>query len=275
MFSEGETPHSGTVDSLASRLQDVSIHTHLRVLLLHGWSPGPNLPASLLQHGLFALYEIPASHLGTILKTPYAVLAVLLVTATTVLATKSATISSSMGINEVVVLCVILLVGLGAAYICKLQAVAFVIDSEAALVRRAVQTFQPDIVVGYSWGGAIAVEALYQGIWQGPTLLLNPAASLLFNHAGRCSHLSLVPPPKRIPASCDIPVATIIASREDPLVGEVSCQALADSLPGTKLHLITDDHLLSHHGSVENLAECIVELMERRQKVSEDRAHLV
>jgi hypothetical protein len=39
----------------------------------------------------------------------------------------------------------------------------------------ASSTFQPDIVVGSSWGGAVALELVAKGSWTGPTLLLAPA----------------------------------------------------------------------------------------------------
>jgi alpha/beta superfamily hydrolase len=36
--------------------------------------------------------------------------------------------------------------------------------------------FRPDVLVGSSFGGAVAVEMLQRGLWQGPTLLLAQAA---------------------------------------------------------------------------------------------------
>ncbi len=39
----------------------------------------------------------------------------------------------------------------------------------------AVQQAQPDVVVGSSWGGAVAAELLIRGAWKGPTILLAPA----------------------------------------------------------------------------------------------------
>ena len=55
------------------------------------------------------------------------------------------------------------------------------VDTQAA----ALSEFHPDILVGSSFGGAVAVELLARRLWQGPTLLLaqaaihyDPAASL-------------------------------------------------------------------------------------------------
>lgn len=41
--------------------------------------------------------------------------------------------------------------------------------------RAAVLLEQPDIVVGSSWGGAVVVELMRQGVWNGKTVLLAPA----------------------------------------------------------------------------------------------------
>lgn len=41
--------------------------------------------------------------------------------------------------------------------------------------RAALLQEQPEIVVGSSWGGAVVVELMRQGVWKGPTVLLAPA----------------------------------------------------------------------------------------------------
>ncbi len=49
------------------------------------------------------------------------------------------------------------------------------IETQAA----ALADFQPDVVIGSSFGGAIAVALLARGLWRGPTLLLAQAAEKL------------------------------------------------------------------------------------------------
>mmetsp|Transcript_21187 Transcript_21187/g.56513 ORF Transcript_21187/g.56513 Transcript_21187/m.56513 type:complete len:225 (-) Transcript_21187:100-774(-) len=49
------------------------------------------------------------------------------------------------------------------------------IEQQADALRR----FAPDVVVGSSFGGAVAVEILLRGLWSGPTVLLAPAHQLL------------------------------------------------------------------------------------------------
>jgi hypothetical protein len=51
-------------------------------------------------------------------------------------------------------------------------------DFEASLEvqRFALQQFSPDVLVGSSFGGAVALELLRRNHWRGPTVLLAPAA---------------------------------------------------------------------------------------------------
>lgn len=46
-------------------------------------------------------------------------------------------------------------------------------------IRDAIAEFRPDVVVGSSFGGAVAVALLQRSLWQGPTLLLAQAAAEL------------------------------------------------------------------------------------------------
>jgi hypothetical protein len=46
-----------------------------------------------------------------------------------------------------------------------------------AVQAEALVRFRPDVLVGSSFGGAVAVELLQRGLWRGPTLLLAQAAS--------------------------------------------------------------------------------------------------
>jgi pimeloyl-ACP methyl ester carboxylesterase len=50
-------------------------------------------------------------------------------------------------------------------------------DFEAcvAVQADALASFRPDVLVGSSFGGAVALVLLQRGLWRGPTLLLAPA----------------------------------------------------------------------------------------------------
>jgi len=56
------------------------------------------------------------------------------------------------------------------------QAMRNSFDACVAIQADAVRAAKPDVVVGSSWGGAVAVKLLADGAWHGPTILLAPAA---------------------------------------------------------------------------------------------------
>jgi hypothetical protein len=44
-----------------------------------------------------------------------------------------------------------------------------------AIQREAIERHAPDVLLGSSWGGAVAIELVARGHWRGPTVLLAPA----------------------------------------------------------------------------------------------------
>ncbi len=44
-----------------------------------------------------------------------------------------------------------------------------------AIQRAAIERHRPDVLLGSSWGGAVAVALIARGHWRGPTVLLAPA----------------------------------------------------------------------------------------------------
>merc|ERR1719273_2355191 len=55
-------------EKLKERLEhETSRHIPFRILLAHGWTPGPGLPHSLLVSGLFEIEEIPSGGISSII----------------------------------------------------------------------------------------------------------------------------------------------------------------------------------------------------------------
>lgn len=48
---------------------------------------------------------------------------------------------------------------------------------------KEVRHFRPDVVLGSSFGGGIALMLMNRGVWRGPTVLLAPAAAKVTRHA--------------------------------------------------------------------------------------------
>lgn len=96
---------------------------------------------------------------------------------------------------------------------------------EAALpkAREAVRLHAPRVIVGSSYGGAIAVQLATEGLLPGiPLVLVAPAAKRLGA-------------PSRLPAGSR---AIIFHAREDPIVPYADSVELADA-PGTQVTLVT------------------------------------
>ncbi|MFK8003815.1 MAG: hypothetical protein AB8H86_29905 [Polyangiales bacterium] len=54
-----------------------------------------------------------------------------------------------------------------------------------AIQRKAILHDAPDILIGSSWGGAVAAELIASGVWAGPTILLAPAVARVSEGARR------------------------------------------------------------------------------------------
>eukprot|EP00746_Dinoflagellata_sp_MGD_P062851 gnl/MRDRNA2_/MRDRNA2_26417_c0_seq1.p1 gnl/MRDRNA2_/MRDRNA2_26417_c0~~gnl/MRDRNA2_/MRDRNA2_26417_c0_seq1.p1 ORF type:complete len:142 (+),score=31.54 gnl/MRDRNA2_/MRDRNA2_26417_c0_seq1:77-502(+) len=46
------------------------------------------------------------------------------------------------------------------------------------VIEQEIKDFQPEVVVGSSWGGAIALQCMERGTWCGPCVLLAPALQI-------------------------------------------------------------------------------------------------
>lgn len=94
----------------------------------------------------------------------------------------------------------------------------------------ALRSFCPDVLVGSSFGGAVAVELLRKGLWRGPTLLLAQAAVKR-------------DPRARLPEG--VPV-WLVHGRHDDIVDPEGSRALAQTGTAHLVRLIEvdDDHPL-------------------------------
>jgi predicted esterase len=116
------------------------------------------------------------------------------------------------------------------------------VDVHAELLR----AFEPDVLVGSSFGGAVAVALLQRGLWRGPTLLLAQAAL----HSGL---------PLRLPDA--VPVWLVHGLRDELVDVEESRRLAGSGSPEwVRLIEVDDDHPL--HGMVKSgaLLELVREL---------------
>ncbi len=119
-----------------------------------------------------------------------------------------------------------------------------------------IEQFRPDVLVGSSFGGAVAVELLQRNLWRGPTLLLAQAA----RHLGLEAWL-----PE------DVPIWIVHGLRDD-LVDPEDSRALARSGSKEQVRLIEvdDDHPLRESVAAGRLVEWVEGLaaLARRDSLS-------
>jgi hypothetical protein len=111
---------------------------------------------------------------------------------------------------------------------------------------RALEEFRPDVLVGSSFGGAVAVALLQQGLWRGPTLLLAQAAL----------RRGLEP---RLPEGVRV---WLVHAVQDELVPVEDSRALARSgTPGlVRLLAVDDDHPLHETVASGRLVQLVREI---------------
>jgi predicted esterase len=120
-------------------------------------------------------------------------------------------------------------------------------DACVALHAATLNEFEPDVLVGSSFGGAVVVELLRRALWRGPTLLLAQAALRR-------------DPKARLPGG--VPV-WLVHGRDDALIDVADSRALARTGDAELVRLIEvdDDHSL--HATVRSgrLLEIVRELV--------------
>jgi predicted esterase len=103
-------------------------------------------------------------------------------------------------------------------------------EGSIALQARHAATFAPDVLVGSSFGGAVALALLQRGIFSGPTVLLAPAHT----HFGVEA---------RIPAGARVVI--VHGSRDDVVSIEDSRRLAASGGRGVDFVEVDDEHRLA------------------------------
>jgi hypothetical protein len=112
---------------------------------------------------------------------------------------------------------------------------------------QALAAHDIDIVVGSSFGGAVAVELLHRHDWSGPTLLLCPAHELLARRAKISS------PPSLATLNDDVAAHVVVVhGANDSVVPLMHSRVLVAQSP-SQLLVVDDDHRLSVTATPENL----------------------
>lgn len=105
------------------------------------------------------------------------------------------------------------------------------LESCIGVHKAALESFKPDLLIGSSFGGAVAVALLERGAWRGPTLLLAQAARYYM-------------PSCRLPEGVRV---TLVHATEDEVVDVSGSRELAQTGTPSLVELIEvdDDHALT------------------------------
>ncbi len=115
--------------------------------------------------------------------------------------------------------------------------------------RNALANNTIDLVVGSSFGGAVALELLHSRLWTGPTILLCPAHQLVASR-------SKSPAPLGLSALGDVSNVLVVHGRSDQTVPIEHSRALVSG-SNARLIEVEDNHQLTATATAEGLAEWI------------------
>lgn len=115
----------------------------------------------------------------------------------------------------------------------------------------ALRSFEPDVLVGFSWGGGVACWLLAARRWAGPTVLLAPTVQAMARV--QCAALPQLPGPGRA-----APVH-VFHARHDGFCPEAQARELAAA--GCEVHWCDDDHVLCSRTSVLAIGRCLRQLL--------------
>jgi predicted esterase YcpF (UPF0227 family) len=95
--------------------------------------------------------------------------------------------------------------------------------------QEALSAFQPDVVVGSSFGGAVLHHLIHEGVWSGPSVLLASAGTKLLGLSGFRHQ------PKRL---------VMVHGTKDEVVPFEDSRALLTAAPASVLLAVDDGHRL-------------------------------
>jgi|APGre2960657444_1045066.scaffolds.fasta_scaffold00272_3 pimeloyl-ACP methyl ester carboxylesterase len=121
------------------------------------------------------------------------------------------------------------------------NAVEASVVASLAVARAALIAFKPDVVVGSSWGGALATLLVHEGAWTGPLALLAPAGSRIsLNMRPRSALGRTLQQP--LPPQCR---GIVVHGTKDTVVPLKDSRALCAQSPKMVVRSVEDGHALA------------------------------
>ena len=215
-------------------------------LFLSGWSDGPlpQLERVLRRRGLRCVYvSLPMPPCGvTWCANPFVLLLAVVLWLTIVAAERLAATHPALIVVAVAV-------GSLLARLCVAGVVRFSVHHGAANARRLLRRHRVAMLVGFSWGGGVALDLL--GAWRGPTLLLAPAAVVMGKIGLANPRRKVVDDPTRV---------RVVLARFDDFCPQPASGELFDHLSMDVVE-VADNHALCGRGASEAIVAAVAALL--------------
>jgi hypothetical protein len=151
----------------------------MKVLYLEGFSSGPGLPFPLLygNNDIEVLHPRMPYYWIDILFNPYAWLSLCILSFVVSMILPQLLNFSRQSLKALLYYLLLLLISFHLLYYFKMLAVRWTVDICVSQMEKEITLHQPNVIIGYSWGGGIASFLIERKIWLGHTLLIAPAGS--------------------------------------------------------------------------------------------------
>mmetsp|Transcript_11769 Transcript_11769/g.26147 ORF Transcript_11769/g.26147 Transcript_11769/m.26147 type:complete len:241 (-) Transcript_11769:21-743(-) len=149
-----------------------------RMLVLGGWSPGPLWEIAARRPDIeICEPSIPMPPVGIRwLFNPYLLVLVLYIL---VLQPCLQNRLARLGTSPAILTALFPVLSLFFAAWLVTRVVRYAIHECMRIARKEIARFEPDVLVGFSWGGGVACWLLAERIWRGPTVLLAPTVQAM------------------------------------------------------------------------------------------------
>eukprot|EP00927_Polykrikos_kofoidii_P079854 TRINITY_DN76690_c0_g1_i1.p1 TRINITY_DN76690_c0_g1~~TRINITY_DN76690_c0_g1_i1.p1 ORF type:complete len:307 (+),score=35.94 TRINITY_DN76690_c0_g1_i1:96-923(+) len=138
----------------------------------------------------------------------------------------------------------------------------FAVRDGVRVARGLIRSWEPDVVVGFSWGGGVASWLLADGSWSGPLVLLAPTLE-------KMRSIACLPVPKLEPVSGSMAAAAssvglalrhVFHADGDPFCPESQLKVYRNA--DFEIHHLRDNHVLCGRASLDGISECLHRLLD-------------
>ena len=139
------------------------------------------------------------------------------------------------------------------------RAVTFMVDSVCHIIQDTISEFQPDVLMGSSFGGAIAAIILSRQVWQGPTVLLCPATHRVLAYMGSSLTRHPLPPKSSVLIIHGTSDDTVPIEHSRKLLSLFQRMMMPDRQQACRLIEVEDDHRLAKAATESEMQRWIEE----------------